>query len=65
MERSVTMMLQLQNVSKEFGSGKSRVRTLQDINFEVNDWGDCGHPWTLRLRQDDAPQNNRWLGETE
>jgi NitT/TauT family transport system ATP-binding protein len=57
MERSVTMMLQLQNVSKEFGSGKSRVRTLQDINFEVNDGeivailgpSGCGKTTLLRI----------------
>jgi len=57
MERSVTMMLQLQEVSKEFGSGKSRIRTLQDINFEVNDGeivailgpSGCGKTTLLRI----------------
>ncbi len=37
LERSGTMMLQLKDISKEFGSGNCRVKTLQDVNFEVND----------------------------
>lgn len=57
MEGSVTMMLQLKEVSKEFGSGKSRVRSLQDINFEVNDGeimailgpSGCGKTTLLRI----------------
>ncbi|MGD0951337.1 MAG: ABC transporter ATP-binding protein [Methanotrichaceae archaeon] len=57
MEGSVTMMLQLKEVSKEFGSGKNRVRSLQDINFEVNDGeimailgpSGCGKTTLLRI----------------
>ena len=44
-------------VSKEFGSGKNRVRSLQDINFEVNDGeimailgpSGCGKTTLLRI----------------
>jgi len=51
------MMLQLKDVSKEFCSGKSRVKTLQDVNFEVNDGeivailgpSGCGKTTLLRI----------------
>ena len=51
------MMLQLRGVSKEFGSGKSRVIILQDINFDVSDGeimailgpSGCGKTTLLRI----------------
>jgi NitT/TauT family transport system ATP-binding protein len=51
------MMLQLHEVSKEFGTAKSPVRTLQDISFEVNDGeivailgpSGCGKTTLLRI----------------
>jgi NitT/TauT family transport system ATP-binding protein len=57
LERSVAMMLQLKDVSKEFSSGKSWVRTLQDVTFEVNDGeivailgpSGCGKTTLLRI----------------
>lgn len=51
------MMLQLKGVGKEFGSGKSRTITLQDINFNVSDGeivailgpSGCGKTTLLRI----------------
>ncbi len=51
------MMLQLKDISKDFGFSKSRVRTLQDVNFEVNDGeivailgpSGCGKTTLLRI----------------
>jgi NitT/TauT family transport system ATP-binding protein len=57
LERSVAMTLQLKDVSKDFGSSKSRVKTLKDVNFEVNDGeivailgpSGCGKTTLLRI----------------
>lgn len=57
MEGARTMMLQLKGASKEFGSGKNRTVTLQDINFDASDGeiiailgpSGCGKTTLLRI----------------